>query len=53
MALHNAMERLPMVKAQLSAFPKGRLRELYEQLDDLNDLAALIGETPDSDSFTE
>ncbi len=44
-ALRNAMERLPTVKAQLAAFPKGRLRELDEQLDDLNDLAALIGRT--------
>ena len=44
-ALRNAMERLPMVKAQLSAFPRGRLRELDEQLDDLHDLAALIGQT--------
>ena len=44
-SLRAAMERLPQVKAQLSAFPKGRLRELYDQLDDLNDLAALIGET--------
>jgi len=44
-ALRGAMERLPMVKAQLAAFPKGRLRELFEQLDDLNDLAALIGQT--------
>ncbi|MBQ6116583.1 MAG: DNA mismatch repair protein MutS [Oscillospiraceae bacterium] len=44
-ALRSAMERLPAVKAQLSAFPKGRLHELDEQLDDLNDLAALISET--------
>ncbi len=43
-ALRSAMERLPAVKAQLSAFPKGRLHELDEQLDDLNDLAALISE---------
>lgn len=44
-ALRSAMEKLPDVKAQLAAFDKGRLHELDEQLDDLNDLAALIGET--------
>ena len=44
-SLRGAMERLPLLKAQLAAFPKGRLRELAEALDDLNDLAALIGET--------
>ncbi len=44
-SLRTAMERLPQVKAQLSAFDKGRLCQLNEELDDLNDLAALIGQT--------
>ena len=44
-SLRTAMEKLPQVKALLNSFPKGRLQELNEQLDDLNDLAALIGET--------
>ena len=44
-SLRAAMERLPQVKAQLSAFDKGRLHQLNEELDDLNDLAALIGQT--------
>ncbi len=44
-ALRSAMERLPLVKSQLAAFSRGKLRELDEHLDDLNDLAALIGET--------
>ncbi|MBQ7485042.1 MAG: DNA mismatch repair protein MutS [Oscillospiraceae bacterium] len=44
-SLRGAMERLPLVKAQLSSFPKGRLHELDEALDDLNDLASLIGQT--------
>ena len=44
-SLRTAMEKLPQVKALLSGFPKGRLSELNEQLDDLNDLAAMIGET--------
>ena len=44
-SLRSAMEKLPEVKTQLSAFPKGLLHDLDEQLDDLNDLAALIGET--------
>ncbi len=44
-SLRTAMERLPQVKAQLSAFDKGRLHQLNEELDDLNDLAALIGQT--------
>ncbi|MBQ0037500.1 MAG: DNA mismatch repair protein MutS [Clostridiales bacterium] len=44
-ALRTAMEKLPEVKAQLAAFPKGLLRELNEQLDDLNDLCSLIGMT--------
>ena len=39
------MEKLPLVKAQLSCFEKGRLHQLNEALDDLNDLAALIGQT--------
>ena len=44
-SLRAAMERLPQVKAQLSCFDKGRLHQLNEELDDLNDLAALIGQT--------
>ena len=44
-SLRTAMERLPQVKAQLSCFDKGRLCQLNEELDDLNDLAALIGQT--------
>ena len=44
-SLRAAMERLPQVKAQLSAFDKGRLHQLNGELDDLNDLAALIGQT--------
>ena len=44
-SLRTAMEQLPMVKAQLAAFPKGRLRELDELLDDCNDLSARIGAT--------
>ncbi len=45
MALCRAMEKLPAVKQQLSAFPKGRLHALYEELDTLEDLAALIART--------
>ena len=44
-ALRHAMEKLPEVKAQLAAFAKGRLRTLYEELDTLDDLAALIAQT--------
>ena len=44
-SLRAAMERLPQVKAQLSCFDKGRLFQLNGELDDLNDLAALIGQT--------
>ena len=44
-SLRAAMEKLPLVKAQLSGFEKGRLHQLNEALDDLNDLAALIGQT--------
>ena len=44
-ALCRAMEKLPEVKAQLAAFDKGRLRALCEQLDTLEDLAALIAQT--------
>ncbi len=44
-SLRAAMEKLPLVKAQLSCFEKGRLYQLNEALDDLNDLAALIGQT--------
>ena len=44
-SLRSSMERLPAVKAQLAAFPTGALHQLDQQLEDLNDLAALIGET--------
>ena len=44
-SLRAAMEKLPLVKKQLSCFEKGRLHQLDEALDDLNDLAALIGQT--------
>ena len=44
-SLRASMERLPAVKAQLAAFPSGALHQLDQQLEDLNDLAALIGET--------
>ena len=44
-SLRSAMEKLPEVKAQLAAFPRGLLHELDEQLDDLSDLSALIGRT--------
>ena len=44
-ALQRAMEKLPAVKQQLSAFPKGRLRALYEELDTLGDLSDLIAQT--------
>ena len=44
-SLRAAMEKLPLVKVQLSCFEKGRLHQLDEALDDLNDLAALIGQT--------
>ena len=44
-SLRASMERLPAVKAQLAAFPSGALHQLDQQLEDLNDLAALIGQT--------
>ena len=44
-SLRAAMEKLPLVKAQLAAFGRGRLHQLDEELEDLNDLAALIGQT--------
>ncbi len=44
-SLRSAMEKLGAVKEQLSLFDKGRLRALYEQLDTLDDLAALIAQT--------
>ena len=44
-ALCRAMEKLPEVKANLASFDKGRLRALCEQLDTLEDLAALIAQT--------
>ena len=44
-SLRSAMEKLPLVKEQLSVFDKGRLCQLNEELDDLSDLAALIGQT--------
>ena len=44
-SLRVSMERLPAVKAQLASFPTGALHQLDQQLEDLNDLAALIGQT--------
>ena len=44
-SLRSSMERLPAVKAQLAAFPTGALHQLDQQLEDLNDLASLIGQT--------
>ena len=44
-ALRTSMERLPAVKAQLSAVAGGRLQELCDQLDTLDDLAQLIAQT--------
>ena len=44
-SLRSAMEKLPTVKAQLAAFDKGRLGVLKDELDTLEDLAALIAET--------
>ena len=44
-ALQRAMEKLPLVKEQLSGFDKGRLCALQEELDPLEDLAALIRQT--------
>ena len=44
-SLRASMERIPAVKAQLAAFPSGALHQLDQQLEDLNDLAALIGQT--------
>ena len=41
-SLRCAIEKLPAVKEQLAAFPRGRLRELDEQLDLLEDLGELI-----------
>ena len=45
MSLRASMERLPAVKAQLAVFPSGALHQLDQQLEDLNDLASLIGQT--------
>ena len=42
-ALRAAAEKLPEVKRLLSAFPAGRLGELAEELDTLEDIAALLG----------
>ena len=44
-ALRTAMEKLPEIKARLSVFSGDRLYELNQQLDDLQDLAGLIGQT--------
>ena len=44
-SLRASMERLPAVKAQLASFPTGALHQLDQQLEDLNDLASLIGQT--------
>ena len=44
-ALRSAMERLPGIRAQLSAFSDRRLRELFAAIDPLEDVAARIAET--------
>lgn len=41
-SLRGSIERLGAVREQLAAFPGGKLRELYETLDTLDDVAALI-----------
>lgn len=41
-SLRGSIERLGALREQLAAFPGGRLRELYETLDTLDDVAALI-----------
>ena len=41
-ALRSAAEKLPAVRAQLSAFASGRLAELRAELDELGDVAELI-----------
>ena len=44
-SLRSSMERLAAVKEQLKAYTTGRLSELYNSLDTLDDVAALIRET--------
>ncbi len=44
-SLRTAMEKLPEVKAQLAPFAGGRLGELYQKLDTLEDMAARIRDT--------
>lgn len=41
-SLRGSIERLGAVREQLAAFPGGKLRELHETLDTLDDVAALI-----------
>lgn len=41
-SLRGSIERLGALREQLAAFPGGKLRELYETLDTLDDVAALI-----------
>ena len=44
-ALRAAAEKLPAVRAQLSAFASGRLAELRAELDELGDVAELIAQS--------
>ena len=44
-SLRAAMERLPQVKEQLACFDRGRLHQLYTELDELKDLSERIGRT--------
>ena len=44
-SLRNSMERLGAVKEQLKTYTEGRLSELYNSLDSLDDVAALIRDT--------
>ncbi len=43
-ALRRAIERLPAIRRHLERVEASRLRALYEQLDELQDVARLIGE---------
>ena len=44
-SLRTALERLPQVKAQLSAFSGGRMEQISDRLEPLDDIASLIGKT--------
>ena len=44
-SLRGALEKLPAIRAQLSGFSKGRLRELAGLLDDCGDIASQIAQT--------